>query len=507
MKLKHKIALGIIVLLCLIGLTFFLVVNSRVTQLVDSNLTQELSSILNLGYQLLDEIYPGPWHRDETGLYKGGQLINGKSQVVDIIRNQTGALATIFMGDTRVATNVTLANGARAVGTKAAPEVIEAVLIKGGDYTGVADVVGRPFLTRYTPIRDASGRVIGMWFVGVERDAAYRIKGNLDRWMGLIVLASIIVGIVLSLVFTGHILKPIPLLLASFQQAAVGDLTAELPILTKDEIGQLAIGFNQLLKQQRESSIAIQNIADKVNTSALQIATGNEDLSQRTQEEAAALEELSATMQEMTASINQVANSAQQANHFSQTTLEVVSEGEEAIAHTIAAMEQISASSSQIAAIIQVVNDIAFQTNLLALNAAVEAARAGEQGRGFAVVAAEVRNLAGRSSEAAHEIEALITESVSRVNNGNQMVKRSGEILNQIVENTKQTSAAINAVADAIKEQTSATYQIQSSIDQLNQVTQDNAAMVEELAASCQFLNNEAERLSAMLNQYKVGNN
>ncbi|NLC53634.1 MAG: HAMP domain-containing protein [Firmicutes bacterium] len=505
MKLKHKISIGIIGLLCLIGLTFFFFVNYQVTQLVNYNLTNELSSILTLGYDLLDEVYPGPWRRDNGNLYKGEQLINDRYQVVDLIRNHTNALATVFLDDTRIATNVTLENGARAVGTKAAPEVVETVLINGRDFTGEADVAGRPFLTRYTPLRDSSGKVIGMWFVGVEKKQARNLVNRISLSLGLILLVGIVLGTVAAFIFTGLVLKPIPLLLSAFQRAAAGDLTAKLPALSDDEIGQLATGFNQLLKQQAETSVLIQSIAEKVSDSSLQIAAGNEDLSQRTQEEAAALEELSATMQEMGASIQQVSSNAQQANHFSQTTLDVVKEGEEAIVNTISAMEQISASSNQITAIIQVVNDISFQTNLLALNAAVEAARAGEHGRGFAVVAAEVRSLAGRASEAAQEIEALITESVSRVENGNEMVRKSGEILNQIVENTMQTSAAITAVADAIREQTSAIQQIQSSIDQLNHVTQDNAAMVEELASSCQFLKNEAEKLSDMLNQFKVG--
>ncbi|HHW11475.1 MAG TPA: hypothetical protein GXX33_00525 [Firmicutes bacterium] len=121
MKLKNKISIGVIVLLCLIGLSIFLVVNDQVTKLVNSSLTQELSSILNLGYRLLDEVYPGPWHRENSRLYKGGQLVNDNYQVVDLIRDQTGALATIFLDNTRIATNVTLETGARAIGTTAAP--------------------------------------------------------------------------------------------------------------------------------------------------------------------------------------------------------------------------------------------------------------------------------------------------------------------------------------------------------------------------------------------------
>lgn len=504
MKLKLKFSLGITALFCIIGLTIYLVVNYQVNKLVSLNQSQQLSSILNLGYQLIDELYPGPWHLDNNSLYKGNEIINGNTQAVDIIQKQTGALATIFMGDTRVSTNVILENGTRAVGTKAAPEVTNTVLINGRDYTGEANVVGKPFVTRYTPLRDETGKVIGMWFVGVDREEVSKVVGDLNRSLGIIVLFSIIIGIITALMLTSFILKPVPPLLNSFNQASLGDLTVEVPVVSKDEIGYLTLSFNQMLTKQRESILLVQNAAEEISNSSQQIATGNEDLSQRTQEEAATLEELSATMEEVSASIQQVAANAEEANQLSETTLRIVKEGEEAVANTITAMEQILASSNQIAEIIKVVNDISFQTNLLALNAAVEAARAGEHGRGFAVVASEVRNLARGAGEAAKEIEALITQSVGRVDHGNKMVKRSSEILNQIVDNTKQTFTAINAVADAMNEQTSASQQIQASIDQLNQVTQENAAMVQELASSAQFLKNEAKRLSHMVNQFKV---
>lgn len=493
-------------LLCLLALSLYLVVDIQVHTLVNMNSSDELASILDLGYQLMDQMYPGPWRQDQVGLYKGNELMNDNTKLVDKIQEQTGALATIFKGDTRVATNVTLENGARALGTKAAPEVSNTVLINGQDFIGEADVVGAQFLTRYTPLRDANGKVIGMWFVGIEMDQVNQVINRLDNSIGLIVLGCIILGIIAALFFTNSILKPIPHLLSSFNKASQGDLTAETPIITKDEIGELARGFNEMLSKQRESMLFVHNSSAQINNNSLQIANGNEDLSQRTQEQAAALEELSATIEEMGASIQHVASNSAQANQISQKTLNIVREGQDAIAKTITAMKQISVSSNQIAEIIKIVNDIAFQTNLLALNAAVEAARAGEAGRGFAVVAAEVKTLAGRASESANEIEKLITESVNRVEHGNAMVNKSGEILNHIVENTTQTFGVITEVANAMKEQSQASEQIQTSIDQLNQVTQLNASMVEELASSSESLKLEAESLINMVNRFEVGN-
>ena len=507
MKLKHKILLGIVSLLCIFGIIIYFVVNYQVNKLVNMNLANELTSNLNLGYELLNEMYPGHWRVNNNKLYKGNELISNNFRVVDEIKEQTGALATIFMGDIRVSTNVTLENGTRAVGTKAAPEVTAQVLSNGIDFTGEANVVGRSFLTTYTPIRDEAGKVIGMWFVGVEKEQVNKVIGELNGLIGFIILGIIIIGVLASLVFTNYIVKPIPYLLTSFHKASQGDLTAEAPVITKDEIGGLAQGFNQMLEKQRKSMLLVRNTAEQISNNSMQISMGNEDLSQRTQEQASTLEELSATIEEVGASIKQVASNSERGEELSQATLDVVNEGKEAILQTITAIEEISASSIQIAEIIKVVNDIAFQTNLLALNAAVEAARAGEQGRGFAVVAAEVRNLAGRTAESAKEIESLINESVGKVDNGNKMVKRSGETLNLIVENTKQTSDVITEVAAAMREQAEASQQIESSIEQLNQVTQENAAMVQELASSSQSLNMEAEGLSNLVKQFTVDGN
>ena len=243
-------------------LTFFLVVNVQVRKLIHLNFTEQLTAALNLGYELLDEIYPGPWRRDHDNLYKGRVLINGRSQVVDRIRDQTGTLATLFLGDTRVATNVTLENGARALGTKAAPEVVETVLVNGENFIGEAEVVGRPFVTSYMPLRDSNGDIIGMWFVGVEKAQVNQIVRDLNLGLGLIIIASIACGILVTLLFTGYLLKPIPPMLTAFRRRP-GDLSAVSASL-KDEIGHLALGLNQMLAKQRELILLVQNTVDKV---------------------------------------------------------------------------------------------------------------------------------------------------------------------------------------------------------------------------------------------------
>lgn len=220
---------------------------------------------------------------------------------------------------------------------------------------------------------------------------------------------------------------------------------------------------------------------DGFSNQLLEVITSNQELSRRTHEQAATLEELASTIEEVNASIHQTSGNSEQAKLISQSTLEAVKAGEKSIQETLNAMGQISVSSKQIVDIIEVVNDISSQTNILAINAAVEAARAGEQGKGFAIVASEIKNLARRTGESSKEIEKLIKESVDRVERGHILVRQSADILRQIVTNTVQTTEVVSDVAATMREQALATQQMEFSVDQLNQITQQNAAMVEEL--------------------------
>jgi methyl-accepting chemotaxis protein len=243
----------------------------------------------------------------------------------------------------------------------------------------------------------------------------------------------------------------------------------------------------------------VMDTIDEVSTAAKEIAQESADLSQRTEEQAAALEETAASMEQLTATVKNSADNAVQANDLAGAARTQAEEGGRVVERTVTAMAAIHQSSHKIADIIGVINEIAFQTNLLALNAAVEAARAGEQGRGFAVVAGEVRKLAQRSADAAKEIKALITDSVTKVGEGGKLVEQSGQTLQAILVSVKKVSDIVAEIALATREQASGIDQVNKAIIQMDQVTQKNAGLVAQTAAASQAINDQTSRLQQLM--------
>jgi methyl-accepting chemotaxis protein len=292
---------------------------------------------------------------------------------------------------------------------------------------------------------------------------------------------------------------------AVVERAQQQDLTARIKLGGKTgAFEKLSTGINVLIDQMMTVVQTIRSAAEKVTTGTQEIASGNSNLSKRTEEQAASLEETASSMEEMTATVRQTAENAGQANQLAIAARQQAENGGVVVNAAIASMAGINVASGKIAAIISVIDEIAFQTNLLALNAAVEAARAGEQGRGFAVVATEVRNLAGRSATAAKEIKALIRDSVSKVEQGSKLVNESGTVLEEIVAAVEKVTDIVAQIAAASREQSTGIEQVNRAVMQMDSNTQQNAALVEQAAAASQAIVEQTQALNETISRYTI---
>jgi len=283
---------------------------------------------------------------------------------------------------------------------------------------------------------------------------------------------------------------------------ANGQISLDLGHVPATTAGALAL--KQALGRVQQTLLQVRASAGSVTTASDEIASGNHDLSSRTEQAASSLQETASAMEQLTATVRNSAESARQANQLAASAADVAQRGGSVVSQVVSTMDEINASSKKIADIIGVIDGIAFQTNILALNAAVEAARAGEQGRGFAVVASEVRSLAQRSAEAAKEIKGLIGASVERVEAGSKLVADAGQTMGEIVGSVKRVSDVIGEITVASSEQSDGIGQVNTAVTQLDQMTQQNAALVEESTAAAESLRTQAQRLAQALAGFRL---
>ncbi len=286
---------------------------------------------------------------------------------------------------------------------------------------------------------------------------------------------------------------------------ARGDLTTRADLRGADELAELLRNLADMQASLSRTVGQVRQAAESIRAASQEIASGNQDLSNRTEQTASNLEETAASMVEMTGTVRQSSEAAQSASRMASANAEVAQRGGTVVGQVVATMDEINRSSQKIHDIIGVIDGIAFQTNILALNAAVEAARAGEAGRGFAVVAGEVRSLAQRSAEAAREIKTLISASVDKVDAGTQLVHQAGSTIRDIVDNAQQVSALIAEITTATAEQAQGLTEINAAVGQLDQVTQQNAALVEQSAAAADSLREQAQRLNDVVAVFRLG--
>jgi methyl-accepting chemotaxis protein-2 (aspartate sensor receptor) len=550
-------------------------------------------------------------------LKDGDRALNLDFAIPDRFTRQTRGNATIFVasGDdfVRISTSVKKENGERAVGTvldRASPAY--ASIRAGKPYVGLATLFGKQFVTDYEPIRDASGRVIGILYIGLDVDAdiaslkdrvkkmkvgetgyyyvlnaapgknqgdllvhptkqgqnilesrdadgRFFIKEILEKKNGLItypwqnaesgetatrtkvvaftlfkewnwVIAGgtyedeivkeaaslrnryILIGLAALALFAAilhtmikrTVTRPLEQARDTAVRLAQGDLTASMQVTRRDEIGLLAEAMNNISSGLSSVVGQVRHGAEQIANASGEISTGNLDLCTRTEEQAASLASTANAMQDLTETVRRNAGDAQQANQLALNTSIVAQEGGRMVRQVIDTMDTIKASSGKINDIIGVIDGIAFQTNILALNAAVEAARAGEQGRGFAVVATEVRSLAQRSAAAAREIKQLIQASAGEVDAGSRLVQEAGATMNDVLASTEQVTAIMSRISAASTDQSSGIEHINRSIGEMDEVTQQNAALVEEASAAAQAMQEQADALARSVRLFKL---
>jgi methyl-accepting chemotaxis protein len=320
----------------------------------------------------------------------------------------------------------------------------------------------------------------------------------------MVVAVAVLVVVPLTLLNMSSICNPIAQAKALAERITTGDLTSKVDAEGNDEATHLLQSLAAMQASLGDIVGQVRQTAESIKVASAEVASGNTDLSHRTEQAAASLQQTASSMEQLTGNVRQTGDAASQANQLASSASSVAQRGGQVVSQVVTTMDEINHSSKRIADIIGTIDGIAFQTNILALNAAVEAARAGEQGRGFAVVAGEVRSLAQRSADAAREIKGLITASVERVDTGARLVQDAGATMGEIVASVQRVTDIIGEITAAANEQTSGIVQVNGAVTSLDQMTQQNAALVEESAAAAESLRDQASRLTDVVARFHL---
>ena len=370
-------------------------------------------------------------------------------------------------------------------------------------YHAIADTKIPPMFLAYDNVASNVIKAMQQHAVDQQSSAQSNISLMTTLIIGVTVIALLLVlGIRLAL--RGLIVQPLSDATACFERIASGDLSEQINVFSRNEIGRLFAGIKRMQESMATMVTAVHSSTESIDTGAREIAMGNTDLSQRTEQQAASLQETASSMEQLTGTVRQNAENARQASQLAVNASDIATRGGDVVSQVVTTMQDIATSSNKVVDIIGVIEGIAFQTNILALNAAVEAARAGEQGRGFAVVAGEVRSLAQRSASAAKELKELIGDSVDKVQSGSALVGRAGTTMDEIVQAVRRVTDIMGEISAASEEQSGGIEQVNRAVVQMDEVTQQNAALVEQAAAAAASLEDQTRQLQAVVSGWKV---
>ncbi len=380
------------------------------------------------------------------------------------------------------------------------------VALRASDYKLVQSVVVEKIRPRFDAVRDVVTALVKHQVDEAKKE--FDIESARFHTIRTASIASILLGLLFAVWFgwtlVRGITRPLQRAVDISDAVAHGDLTQAIATDGTDEISALMRALSEMQASLSKVVTTVRQGSEGVATASAEIASGNHDLSSRTESQASALEQTAASMEQLSSTVKQNADNARQANQLAMSASTVAIQGGEVVGQVVQTMKGINDASRKISDIISVIDGIAFQTNILALNAAVEAARAGEQGRGFAVVASEVRSLAGRSAEAAKEIKTLISASVERVAQGTVLVDQAGSTMQEVVSSIRRVTDIMGEISAASQEQSLGVAQVGEAVTSLDQTTQQNAALVEEMAAAASSLNSQAGELVQAVAVFKL---
>ncbi|NLY78494.1 MAG: methyl-accepting chemotaxis protein [Lysinibacillus sp.] len=560
LKLGTKINLMFLTILLIFAVSVGISVNDNVRDGIKEFAVEKAKSDLNIAYRYIDETIIGEWHIKDGKLYKGSTLMNDNFEIVDKIGSDTGGTITIFQGDTRIATNVILENGDRAVGTKVSEVVAEAVLKNKDFYFGEANVAGHIYQTAYKPLLNEEGDVVGIFYVGAPQNIIDNVVTKILKNFLVILFVIILISFAVITIFSNRIKKRLLNITSVLKDAGQGDFTKTLVDNTNDELSDVSTSFNQMASSMKELINEVTNSSSLVETASNELLWNAKETSASTQnvtdsvqmivenmaKQQEMVEDSANAINEITMGINQVSENALNVADASLTSMNTALSGQQSVENIINQMAEIYKSnvettevikelesqSIEIGKIIEAITAISNQTNLLVLNAAIEAARAGEHGKGFAVVAEEVRKLSEETNNSASLISTIV-EAIQKdivkaaemmdhthgeIESGIKLVKDTGTTFQQIVSSFEVANDGIQELSAISEEMAASMEKINSSIksvaklakttsedaDAIFNITEEQITLTEQVADAASMLTGKAETLRKVIERFKI---